>query len=195
MTDHNSLLPLSFSNTTASGLLQHRSNGLAIVEGLLMLGGLALMDFNGVLPFAAWPVHPFFFAVILLSAQYGVQGGILAAVVATVLSHLDGFPIRPIDMAYIDYFRLVWSDSFSWILAALMVGVVTSHRSRVLRGQATTLRKAIEAENLISRQYQVLAQRTHQLERTLAGRADVTTSRKSMPLIERPKRVHQAQER
>jgi hypothetical protein len=151
--------------------LPYRSNVLALLEGALILGTLALLDNRGVVPFSIWPVHPFMFAVILLSAQYGIQGGILAALGATALSHLDGWPIRPIDLAYADYFRIAWADSLSWVLAALMVGIVTSHRGRILRERTLKLQRATMAESLIAAQYQVLAQRTHNLERSLAGRA------------------------
>ena len=166
----------TFSNPTSSGFLPHRSNGLALAEGFLLLGGLALLNYTGLVPFAMWPVHPFLFAVILLSAQYGIQGGILAAVGAIALSHVDGWPARPIDMTYAQYFRIAWADSLSWVLAALTVGVVTSNRGRVLQEQTAKLRKATMAENLIAAQYQVLAQRTHKLERRLAGRSDRTTA-------------------
>lgn len=148
-----------------------RSNGLALLEGILILGSLALLDNRGLVPFSVWPVHPFLFAVILLSAQYGIQGGIMAALGATALSHLDGWPARPIDMAYAEYFRIAWADSLSWVMAGLMVGIVTSHRGRILRERTIKLQRATMAESLIAAQYQVLAQRTHNLERSLAGRA------------------------
>ena len=179
MSNDNSVLTLPFSHSATSGQLQKRSNTLAVLEGLLLLGGLALLDFAGLLPFDAWPVHPFLFAVILLSAQYGIQGGILAALVAIALAHVGGWPIRPIDMTYAEYFRLAWSDSLAWVVAALTVGVVTSHRGRVLKDQASQLRKAIQAETLIAGQYHVLVQRTHELERSLAGRADLAHSGKA----------------
>ena len=174
MTNDNSALPAAFSDPVQNGLLQHRSNALAFAEGALLLGGFALLNFTGLLPFTSWPVHPFLFVVILLSAQYGVQGGIIAAFAAAALSYLGTSPARPIDMSYAEYFRLAWADSLSWVLAALMVGVVSSHRGRVLQEQSAKLRKATQAESLIAAQYQVLAQRTHLLERSLAGRADVS---------------------
>lgn len=164
--------PSSFSDPTASGLLPYRSNALAFAEGALLLGGMALLDYSGLLPFAMWPIHPFMFAVLLLSAQYGIQGGILGALGAIALSHIDGWPARPIDMAYADYFRIAWADSLSWVLAALTVGIVTSRRDRILQEQTAKLRKAKLAESLLAAQCEVLAQRTHKLERSLAGRAD-----------------------
>ena len=164
--------PIIPFNKSASGtLLPYRSNGLAFIEGALSLGGLALADYFGVLTLADWPVHPFLFVVILLSAQYGVNGGILSAMGAIIMSHLEGWPARPIDMSYATYFRIAWADSLSWVVAGLMVGIITSHQTHLLREQAARLRKATLAESLISAQYEVLAQRTHRLERSLAGLA------------------------
>lgn len=156
---------------SAGSLLPYRSNGLAVGEGILLLGGLAALNYSGVLAFAVWPVHPFLFVVILLSAQYGIQGGILSALGAIALSHLDGWPARPFDMTYAEYFRVSWADALSWMLAALTVGVVTTHQAREMQDRAVKLRRAVRAENLIAAQYEVLVQRTHDLERSLAGRA------------------------
>lgn len=167
-----SLLPLHFGRNAAAQLLPDRSNTLALAEGAVLLIGLTLLDYLGIITFSAWPVHPFLFAVVLLSAQYGIYGGILAAVAAIGLSHIDGWPVRPIDMAYSHYFGLVWADGLSWILAGLMVGAVTSHRTRAMQEQALRLRKATLAEGLIATQYEVLAKRTHQLERQLASRTE-----------------------
>ena len=179
MSNDNPAIPPAFFDPMSNSALPHRSNGLAFAEGALLLGGLAILDYSGLLTFAMWPVHPFLFVVILLSAQYGIQGGIIAALGAIALSHVDGWPARPIEMSYAEYFRLAWADSLSWVLAALTVGIVTSHRSRTLQDLTERLRKAKMAEGLIAAQYQVLAQRTHKLERSLAGRADVT----SLPAI------------
>ncbi|MGB3337877.1 MAG: hypothetical protein WBA73_11925 [Devosia sp.] len=176
MSNDNPAIPANFSDPMSSGALSHRSNGLAFAEGLALLGVGALLDYTGLLPFALLPVHPYLFVVILLSAQYGIQGGILSALGAVALSHINGLPARPIDMTYAEYFRMAWADSLSWVLAALTVGIVTSQRGRVLQEQTAKLRKATLAESLIAAQYQVLAQRTHKLERSLAGRADAPSA-------------------
>lgn len=172
MSSDNSVIPGSFADPAANAFSSSRSNVLAFAEGALLLCGAAFLEHSGLLSFAAWPVHPFLFVVILLSAQYGVLGGILTATGATALSYLSGWPERPIDMSHAQYFLLTWADPLSWVLAALMVGIVTSHRGRMLEEQGEKLRKAMMAESLIAAQYQVLAQRTHNLERSLAGRAD-----------------------
>lgn len=161
-----------------------RSNVLAFAEGILLLGGVALIEHSGLMSFASWPVHPFLFIAILLSAQYGVLGGVLAAMGATAISYFNGLPTRPFDMSHAEYFRLTWADPLSWVLAALMVGIVTSRRSRMLEEQGEQLRKARMAEGLIAAQYQVLAQRTHKLERSLAGRADLSIPEGPPPLAD-----------
>lgn len=163
--------PGSSPGPAPASFLPYRSNGLAIAEGVLLLGGLAALHYFDLLPFSTWPVHPCLFVVMLLSAQYGVQGGVLAALGAITISHLDGWPVRPMDMTYAEYFQAAWAEPLAWVMAALMVGLVTSHRNRLLQEQAVRLHKAALAESLIAEQYQVLAQRTHDLERSLAGRA------------------------
>lgn len=151
-----------------------RSNILALAEGILLLGGVALIEHSGLMSFSSWPAHPYLFIAILLSAQYGVLGGVLAAMGATAISYFNGLPARPFDMSHAEYFRLTWADPLSWVVAGLMVGIVTSSRTRMLEEQSEQLRKARMAEGLIAAQYQVLAQRTHKLERSLAGRADLS---------------------
>ncbi|QQR40410.1 hypothetical protein [Devosia rhizoryzae] len=170
---------MSNDNTAASlqsvdhsrGVLP-RSDGLAIAEGVILLCGLALLNHTGLMPFDVFPVHPYLFAVILLSAQYGLYGGLLSAFGAIALVHGGGMPVRAIDMSYAQYFQLAWADSLSWVLAALMVGLVTTRRSRALKAQASKLQSATVAQSIIAAQYQVLAQRTHELERSLAGRRE-----------------------
>ncbi len=171
MSNDSTALPHGFPETVLTDLMPRRSNMLAIAEGVVLLGGLTILNATGVLPFSAWNVHPFLFVVILLSAQYGIEGGIAAAVGAIILSHIGGLPVRPIDMSYVDYFRMAWADPLSWIVAALVAGIVTTHRGRVLQQQTAQLQKAVAAEKLIATQYQVLAQRTHMLERRLALRS------------------------
>lgn len=172
MSNDNPIAPPTFYSPISASILPTRSNTLAFAEGALILGGFAILNYSGVLPFGSLPVHPFLFVVILLSAQYGIQGGILAALGAIALFHIDGWPARPIEMSYADYFRMAWADPLAWVLAALTVGIVTSHRGRTLQELTVKLTKATTAERLIADQYQLLAKRTHQLERSLAGRAD-----------------------
>jgi hypothetical protein len=183
-----SLVSRHFSGPTSpQQLLPSRSNSLALAEGAVLLVGLTLLDYVGVAPFADWPVHPFLFAVVLLSAQYGILGGILSALAAIGLSHIDGWPARPIDMSYAAYFGYVWADALSWMLAGLMVGAVTSNRARVIQEQAAKLRKATLAESLIAAQYEVLAQRTHQLERQLASNTETADARPPIAMLVRPR--------
>jgi hypothetical protein len=172
MSNDSTTLRHGFSESVLTDLLPRRSNMLAIAEGVVLLGGLTILNATGLLPFSVWNVHPFLFVVILLSAQYGIEGGISAAVGAIILSLVGGWPVRPIDMSYVDYFRVTWADPLSWIVAALVAGIVTTHRGRVLQQQTAQLQKAVAAEQLIATQYQVLAQRTHMLERRLALRAE-----------------------
>lgn len=193
MSNDNSAIPGRTFGPGPTQFLPHRSNKLAIAEGLLLLGGLAALHYFGILPFSSWPVHPCLFVVMLLSAQYGVQGGVLAAVGAIAVSHLEGWPVRPIDMTQAEYFQATWAEPLSWVMAALMIGLVTSHRNRLLQEQSVRLHKAAQAESLIAQQYQVLSQRTHDLERSLAGRADTAQAQPDAEVPEENKNPRRRQ--
>ncbi|WP_449394714.1 hypothetical protein [Devosia riboflavina] len=187
MSTENPVISGNFRDPAVTTVSSSRSNVLAFAEGILLLGGVALIDHSGLMSFSSWPVHPFLFITVLLSAQYGVLGGVLTAVGATAIVYFNGLPARPFDMSHAEYFRLTWADPLSWVLAALMVGIVTSHRGRMLEEQGEQLRKAVRAESLIAAQYQVLAQRTHKLERSLAGRADLSMPENASPLADAAK--------
>lgn len=175
MSNDNTGIAAGYPEDVGSEMLR-RSDRLAIAEGVILLGGLALLNYSGIVPFSVFPVHPYLFVVILLSAQYGLYGGILTALGAAVLVHGGGLPVRTIDMTYAQYFRLAWADTLSWVVAALMLGLVTTRRSRVFKEQTQRLREAALAEALIAGQYQVLAQRTHLLERSLAARKEANAA-------------------
>jgi hypothetical protein len=63
----------------------------------------------------------------------------------------------------------VWAHPLSWVAAGLIVGIITSSRSRALKIQFEQLQKAELARKMIASQYEVLAHRTKRLEQTLAG--------------------------
>lgn len=192
MSSDNPVISGNFTDPTVTAFSSSRSNALAFAEGILLLGGVALIQYSGLMSFASWPVHPYLFIAVLLSAQYGVLGGVLAALGATAISYMNGLPTRPFDMSHAEYFRMTWADPLSWVLAALMVGIVTSQRSRKLEEQGEQLRKAVRAESLIAAQYQVLAQRTHKLERSLAGRADLSVPESASSLADAKVRARTA---
>lgn len=164
------MLPNSTADKTSPpSRIPYRSNLLALGEGVILLGGLAILDYNGVIDMSASPVHPFLFVIMLMSAQYGVYGGIFSAIGAVLFDHIDGWPIRPVGQAYADFFLTAWALPLSWLVAGLLVGIVTSRHRKALAEQATMLEAAQTAEKLISSQYQVLAERNRKLERGLAG--------------------------
>lgn len=164
---------LQIDKSLAPGRMPSRSNLLALGEGVLLLGGLTVLDYNGIIDMGAAPVHPFLFVVMLMSAQYGVYGGILSAIGAVLFDHVEGWPVRPIGQEYADFFVSAWGQPLSWLVAGLLVGVVTSRHRKALTEQATLLDAAQTAESLIAAQYQVLAERNRKLERGLAGLSEL----------------------
>lgn len=166
-------------STTIFAMFQTSSRSLpvAIAEGAILLGGLAILSHLQVPGFTGLPVSPFLFAVAILSAQYGALGGIAAAAVATLLSFSDGMPIRPVEQAYFDFALNVWSPSLTWLGVAVLVGLVADRNFRTLDEARSKLATATIERGLIAGQYEILAARTRRLERQLAGFSEATSRR------------------
>jgi glucose-6-phosphate-specific signal transduction histidine kinase len=152
----------------AAGSEDH-SRPMLLVEALLLIGAPVLLQAFTTVDFSLWPVHPFLYVTILLAAQYGIEGATLAVVGGTLASWLVGWPERPLGVGREEFLMTVAAQPLSWLVAGLLVGIVTSSRTRALRNQREHLTRARNAERLIARQYEVMAERTRKLERGLAG--------------------------
>lgn len=146
-----------------------RSLPVAVAEGAVLLGGVALLEHLQLLDFAQLPVHPFFFAVALLSAQYGALGGIASAAAATLLSFSDGVPVRPVGQDYFDFILGAWAPPLTWLAVAVLVGLIADRHFQVLDQTNSRLQAAGRERDLIVSQYEILAARTRRLERHHAG--------------------------
>src|SRR5690606_39208218 len=129
----------------------------------------ALLEWLNLVDFGQWPLHPFLYVTILLAAQYGIEGAVLAVLGGTLLSWLSGWPERPLGVGYQDFFMTLWLQPLTWLSAGLLVGIVTSSRTRLLREKTDQLARSRAAESLIASQFEFLAERNRKLERTLAG--------------------------
>ncbi len=146
-----------------------RSLPVAVAEGAVLLGGVTLLEHLQFLDFAQLPVHPFFFAVALLSAQYGALGGIASAAAATLLSFSDGAPARPIGQDYFDFTLGAWAPPLTWLAVAVLVGLIADRHFQALDQTHSRLQAAGRERDLIASQYEILAARTRRLERRHAG--------------------------
>jgi hypothetical protein len=153
-----------------------RSTVLAIAEGIILFGGLTLANELGYIDLAALPVHPFLFVVMLMGAQYGTIGGIVAAVAAGTLAINGNSLVRPIDQAYFDFIAAVWVHPLIWLAGGLLVGVVADRHLATLNRMRHELDSAKTAQAVISSHYEIMAERTRKLERRLAGLSEFGTA-------------------
>jgi hypothetical protein len=165
----------SITEPSAAALpVPHRmgKQSVAIAEGLLLVGGVTLLERLGV-DFSAWPVHPYLFVIMLMGAQHGVYGGVFTAMMATAITIVGGLPPRPIDENYFDYTLGIWSNPLLWVCSGLLIGIITTRQQKALSKAKAALEQSLAAQALIENQYEVLAHRTRKLERRLAGLGEV----------------------
>ncbi|HTI80385.1 MAG TPA: hypothetical protein VL614_08025 [Acetobacteraceae bacterium] len=66
--------------------------------------------------------HPFWIAVLLMSAQYGVMGGLFAALSASTAYLLDGLPAQSAMQDFYGYAGVVAVQPCAWCATALVLG-------------------------------------------------------------------------
>lgn len=117
--------------------------------------------------------HPYWIAILLLSLQYGVISGLIAAGIAIIGAVLIGLPPPDVDERYFNYLLRVWSEPILWLLVALLLGTFRTRQIEKVRWLVG------EAQDLEARGAAVVAHaanlkaRITMLERALAVR-DVT---------------------
>lgn len=73
--------------------------------------------------------HPYWVPVLLMSAQYGIMGGLFASLAATAVVFADGLPAQSAAEDFYDHAAHVATQPFAWFAAALVLGGLrTLHR-------------------------------------------------------------------
>ena len=165
---------------------------LIALEGLVLFGLPVLAERLTLVDFHAWPVHPYLYVTLLFAAEYGVAGALLSVSVGTAASWISGWPERPLDMGYQEFFMSLWAQPLSWLVAGLLVGIVTSGRARALRTQGELLDRSRTAERLIAGQHEVLAARVRKLEQGLAGLDSSVPEPLPLPASPKPRRARRS---
>jgi len=163
---------------------------IAIAEVFLAIGVLIVINlfyFNGD-RFAGINPHPFWFVVILISAQYGVTEGVFAVLVAT-LAFLVG-NVRPRgDGEYIySYLLDVNSQPLLWLISAVILGSLrfrhVVERDR-LRGD---LADAFRREEILAAKYEELRMIREMIEQRLVRHVNTAVDTyKAAKLMESPR--------
>lgn len=141
---------------------------LAGVIGLILLVDWALPDID----LADIQPNPLWLPVLLLSLQYGTVSGLMAALVAIVVTVVSGFPEEGVGENHFSYVLRIWSQPILWIGAAVLLGQL---RLRQITERQELMRHAeelaVERDNL-ARYSAGMRQRCEMLERERAGAVD-----------------------
>lgn len=148
----------------------------AIIEGLVVVGILALLDilFFGGDKFFTLNPHPFWFAVLLLAAQYGTAEGIYAAALATIAYMLLGIPDAAENVDRFDHLYHVFINPILWFFAGWGLGELRQRHVRERNNLSQELDAAHEREQLISDSYAFVKGRKENLEVQIAGQLSST---------------------
>lgn len=94
------------------------------LETLLLLGAIQLVQarYGGALVHSAAMPHPFWIPVLLMSAQYGMMGGLFATVAASAFLFAAGLPPQSAAQDFYAYAATVAAQPCAWFASALILG-------------------------------------------------------------------------
>lgn len=118
--------------------------------------------------------HPFWIPVILLSVQYGVTEGLLAAVVATAALLLGALPEQQFGQDLYAYLQSITLDPLLWFVSAIIVGELAARRRRRLERTEQELADTRQEADGLADAYAKARQAKDMLEARLAS--DLTTT-------------------
>ncbi len=150
-----------------------RTNGAVAfaVEAGLLFGGLKLVEAFAFSPgaFAASQPSPYWIAVILLAVQRGILGGVLAALIASVLVASAGLPERAIDQSVAAYRAGILAQPLTWLLAGTLIGALRSRQAALARTTQAELLAARAQIETLAEGVEALLERNRALERRIAA--------------------------
>jgi len=121
------------------------------------------IDFHEVSP------HPFWIIVLLMTVQYGIKEGVIAAFLSILFYFLEGIPAQTYGEDYFAYHYAVWKLPLLWTLTAFVLGAIVERK----QGYREDLKKNLEAtqirEKEVTRGYEMLKGIKENLEARLAS--------------------------
>lgn len=164
-----------------------RIRTIAVAEVFLAIGLLLIINliygngdrFNGLNP------HPFWFVVILVSAQYGVAEGVFAVIVATAAFLIGN--VRPrLDGEYIYTYLLdVNSQPLLWLISAVILGCLRFRHVMERDRLKNDLAEAIRRDEIMAIKYEEQRMIREMLEQRLVSHVNTAVdSYKAAKLME-----------
>jgi hypothetical protein len=117
--------------------------------GLLLLIGVARAWWMQEIPLAGGMPHPFWIPTLLMATQYGMMGGLFAAIAATAALFLGGLPEQSVTQDFYAYAAAVAAQPCAWFAAALVIGGLrTLHMHRAAEVEERLRQTTAMAEEL-----------------------------------------------
>jgi hypothetical protein len=121
---------------------------------------------------ASLSAHPFWVPVILLSVQYGIGAGLIAALTAIAATMAIGWPDQVVGEDFYDYASRIWFEPMLWLGAAIIVGGLRSVQLRTILELRDQMGDVEEQRKLIGIMCSTLRTRCEGLEREIACARD-----------------------
>ena len=164
-----------------------RIRTIAVAEVFLAIGLLIVINlfyFNGD-RFTGLNPHPFWFVVILISAQYGVAEGVFAVVIATAAFLIGNVRPRGEGEYIYSYLLDVNSQPLLWLISAVILGCLRFRHVMERDRLKNDLAEAIRRDEIVATQYEQQRMIRETLEQRLVSHANtVVDTYKAARLME-----------
>lgn len=143
----------------------------AVVEILLFFAimlGADMLGMDGHRYIGIEP-HPYWIAVLLISAQYGTAEGILAVIAATLALYVGNVPAQEMDQDMYAYLFSLSLRPILWVIAAVCIGELRNRHIREREHLRQELALAHEREEKITESYEWVRDHKQKLELRIAG--------------------------
>ncbi|MBI3813016.1 MAG: GAF domain-containing protein [Nitrospinae bacterium] len=132
--------------------------------------------------------HPFWIIILLISVQYGVNEGLLAALLSGTALLVYNLPEQKITQDIHDYLLEICIHPLMWFSAAVIVGNLRTKQMQELQKIRYDLSDALKREELISSAYNKVNSMKNNLEARIAGQMrsaiSIYRAAKSMEALE-----------
>lgn len=146
-------------------------HGSALLEMTLFFAIALVIDHFGMSGNRFWDMapHPFWFIVLLISAQYGTGDGLFAAVMASALLLIGNLPVQSIYLDLYSYLFEVARRPMMWIATAMVFGELRMRQARRTIKLAHDLEDAEHRAEVVASAYKSVDAAKQELEIRVAG--------------------------
>src|SRR5579883_1800733 len=143
----------------------------ALLEIALLLVATLLVDrifFDGT-RFRSLAIHPFWIPILLVSAQYGTNAGLAAALSSSVALLAGNLPPQGIFQDRFAWLFAISRTPLLWFTASVVLGELRSRHLRESEKMRVDLAEAARRENVLIEAYKRLETAKEALETRVAG--------------------------